>query len=76
MLGNVRREQITAAKQTFFWFDFDPFTPATFKRNNPPPIPWEFWPKNLCARRREVNHMPSKAKDKIKFSNKLPFEVE
>ena len=54
---------------------FKPFTPGTFTRDNPP-IPWEFWPKNLRARTREVNHMRSKAKDKIKFPNKLPFEVE
>ena len=54
---------------------FNPFTPGTFKRDNPP-IPWEFWPKNLRARTLEVNHMRSKAKDEIKFSNKLPYEVE
>ena len=53
----------------------NPFTPGTFTCDNPP-IPWEFWPENLRARTREVNHMRSKAKDKIKFSNKLPFEVE
>ena len=55
--------------------DFNPFTPGTLKRDNPP-IPWEFWPKNLHSRTREVNHMRSKPKDNIKFSNKLPFEVE
>ena len=53
----------------------NPFTPGTFTHDNPP-IPWDFWPKNLRARTREVNHMRSKAKDKIKFPNKLPFEVE
>ena len=45
-------------------FSFNPFTPETFTRDNPP-IPWQFLAENKRTRAPKVNHMRSKTRDKL-----------